>query len=178
MTLYVVAGYPRTGTSMMVHAVHAGGIKAVTGDPRRPNVRRGHRSQPDSYWQPTRDWWRTGQPQRVDGHVVKFLLHADGLTLPPRESGDYRVAVMIRDKQEVVASLRAAYGTQSRYTEERTVRWAKNLSVRDDVSAVTVVEHRALVLHPRTTLERLGWPLDVDASAMVVDPDWWRFRVM
>jgi hypothetical protein len=178
MTLYVVAGYPRTGTSLMVHAAHAGDIRAVIGDSRRPNVRRGHQSQPDSYWQPPRDWWRSNKAQLVDGRVVKFLLHADGLTLPPRDTGDYQVAVMIRDEREVRASLMAAYGTKSSYTEERAVRWAKNLSVRDDVSAVTVVDHRALILRPRTTLERLGWPLDVDASAMVVDPDWWRFRVM
>ena len=175
MTVYVVAGFPRTGTSVTVEAVDAGGIPAFTA-PSRPNVREGHRSQPDSYWQPPKGWWRNHPPSEAAGHVVKFLLFADGATLPPLDSGRYRVVVLTRDRAEVVASLRRAYGTTSPYSRSRVIRWAHRIAGRDDVGTVSVLDHRDMMLHPQESFERLSWPLSASAAAGTVDHTWWRFR--
>lgn len=175
VTVYVVAGFPRTGTTVTVRAVDAGGIPALTA-PRRVNVRNGHRSQPDSYWQPPKDWWRKNPPGEAAGRVVKFLLFADGATLPPYDSGQYRVVVLTRRQAEVVASVRTAYGTSSPYSERRVIRWAHRIAGRDDVDTVSVLDHRDLMLHPQESLERLSWPLSAPEAAETVDHTWWRFR--
>jgi len=175
--VYVVAGFPRTGTSVTVHAIHEGGIPAVVA-PRRIERRPGYVLQPATgYWQASKAFWR--RPMEVKGaagRVVKFLLHADGLEPPSIRGVRYRIVVLLRPLSEVRASMRAAAGRRTRYTPAQAVSWARKQAGRPDVASVSVLRHRSLMMAPGDALEALGWPIDAEKAARAVDPAWWRHR--
>ncbi len=173
--VYVVAGFPRTGTSVTVNAVHKGGISAVR-ELRRPRTRKGYQDQPVDYWQPREGWWRLTDPASAQGAVVKFLLFADGPRLPDMADAFYRMVVLLRDPTEVRRSTRAVNGRSGLYSEHRAVCWAVQHQRRPDVASVVLMEHRALMEDPRRALARLDWPINVDRAATAVLPDWWRHR--
>ena len=104
----VVSGAPRSGTSLMMQMLGAGGMELVT-----DGVRRADRDNPRGYFEleaarqlPADAQWL----ERAVGRAVK-LVHVLVPRLPTRHS--YRILLMRRDWSEVLASQRAMLARMS-----------------------------------------------------------------
>jgi hypothetical protein len=182
----VVSGLPRSGTSMVMQMVHAGGMPAVTdgvriADPDNPRgyfeLERVKSLRTDRSWLP-----------EARGKVIK-VIHMLLPELPVDQ--DYRVLFVERDLDEVIASqqkmltrlgrpgaalpserLRAAFQGQLRQVRE----W---LAQRPQFQ-VLPVQYAAVVREPRAAAAAinrwLGGGLDETAMAVAVDPHLYRNR--
>lgn len=180
----IVSGLPRSGTSMMMRMIEAGGIPALT-----DGVRGADEDNPHGYYEfePVK---RTRQDPswvgRACGRVVK-LVHVLLADLPP--GFEYRIVLMDRDPEEVIESqrkmlersgrkpgepegLKRVFGAQM----EGVRRWAAS---RPDVRCLEV-SYNAMLADPaaeaRRVAEFLGVPGRAGAMAAAVDPGLYRNR--
>jgi hypothetical protein len=182
----VVSGAPRSGTSMMMRMLAAGGIPPLTDGVRAPD-----RDNPHGYFEfePVK---RTKQDSswlgQAGGRAVK-MVHLLLRDLPADRS--YRVILMRRNLGEVVLSQRLMLERLGRDTgkmsDERkaeifaaqldeTERWLRSAPS----FACIAVDYNDLVADPQPHVGRLaaflGGDLDVAAMAAVVDPALYRNR--
>jgi len=174
--LYIVSGFMRTGTSMMMQALEAGGMEAVYSAKRNAemNARWG---QPDylpndNYYElDGEDYLRGDLEQRYEGKLVKCLW-GGVLRLPP---GDYRVVFMRRPAAEIRISLTAFFGGDDAARQFPDLDKAMDgivevLKDRKSFRSVDVVEYRDVLADPAKvfrSLKSAGWPIDpVKASAI------------
>jgi len=186
-TVVVVSGLPRSGTSMMMQMLVAGGMEACT-DGRREadeNNRKG-------YFEDERVKALARDHSWLDeakGKVLKIV--APLLFRLPRGVGrNYRIVFMDRDLDEVVASQQAmldrlqAKGTdmtpkklEQVYAEQ--IRRVKRLLAAAHLPTLFVA-HRDCIERPADVAERLrqflGGALDATAAAAAVDPSLYRER--
>ena len=188
----VVSGLPRSGTSLMMQTLAAGGIPPLTDDLRAadPSNPRGYleleavkRLKADRSWLP-----------QARGKAVKIihLLLPELAGAPPDENGlplPYRVVLMRRPIAEIVASQRAMLARQGKasaaipdaqlaqlFTDQlaRVERW---LAGRAEFQ-VCQVSYPELVANPADAVARvnafLGGGLDEAAMARAVDPTLYR----
>jgi len=186
-TVTVVSGLPRSGTSMMMQMLDAGGLPPLTDDVREAdddNVRgyfefeKAKGVHKDASWLPD-----------AKGKAVKIVAQLLG-NLPPRPGLRYRIVFMERDLAEVVASQgkmlerqgkkgAALSGESLRDVFAGQVRRIRQmLSVRK--IPTLYVEHRDCIEQAGKVAERvnlfLGGELDEAAMAAVVDPRLYRQR--
>lgn len=182
----IVSGLPRSGTSLMMQILVAGGLPALSDNLRAPDE-----SNPRGYleFEPVKRL-RTDQGwlEQARGHAVK-IIHLLLRELPTDGRFQYRVLFMRRPLEEVLASQRAMLeraGKQAaddallarvfRSQLEQTETW---LATAPGFS-VMYVEHRALFDAPQATAERvnefLGGRLNVEAMLGVIDPALYRQR--
>ena len=185
--IVVVSGLPRSGTSMAMKMLEAGGLPIVT-----DGLRRADASNPNGYYEFERvkefdkqgdtAWLADARGKAVK--IISFLL-----TYLP-ESYDYRVIFMRRDLGEVVASqneLLDARGeargagddrTRALY-EEHLAQVARFLGQRRCFATLTV-DYAEAVEEPRAQASRinafLGGGLDVERMAAVAQPHLYRHR--
>lgn len=179
-TIIIVAGLPRSGTSMMMQMLAAAGIEPYT-DGRRaadPDNPRGYfehenatRLHQDANWLPE----ARGKAVKI---VANLLPH-----LPPGE--EYRIILMLRRPEEIVASQKAMLDRLGRrgarmapehlirtYTGH-LVRVRAWLNGRPDVR-VLAVDYADSLTEPANTAARLftflGDPFDSSAAARCVEP--------
>jgi hypothetical protein len=182
----VVSGLPRSGTSMMMQMLEAGGMQVVS-----DRIRKSDEDNLKGYYEfePVKSIKRDA-PWLADaaGKAVKivYMLLKD---LPA--SYRYRVIFMRRDLGEVVRSQQAMLdrngqpGAQLTERElidmftrqlERTHQWL----AQQPNFAVIDVQHRDVITdaeaQARRIREFLGMPLDVAAMAAAVDPALYRQR--
>lgn len=185
--IVVVSGLPRTGTSMMMQMLAAGGIEPLTDGLRPPD-----RDNPEGYleYQPVKDlehaadraWLRDARGRSVK--VIAFLLEH----LP--ETYNYRVVFMNRKLDEVLASQAAMLSRLGESDETDDAR-LRQLYINHLARTKTMLSHRAhfevhhvryaeIIEEPRDHARRvsrfLGGGLDVDAMAGVVNPELYRNR--
>ena len=182
----VVSGLPRSGTSLMMAMLEAGGIPALTDHLRAPdpdNTRGYYEFEPVKALRRDASW-----VGRARGKTVK-VIHALLDALP--DGFEYRVVFMRRDLREVVASqatmLARSARKGGRITEdqlrtlyareyERVERW---LGERQNMR-VLFVDYNALVRDPAkgaATLNRFfDSRLDEAAMTGTVDPALYRQR--
>ena len=182
----VVAGLPRSGTSMMMQMLSAAGIPPHTDGLRAPDEDnpRGYyehqqatRLQEDSSWVPA----ARGKVVKLVAHLVPFL--------PPGQ--EYRLVMMRRDLKEVVASQRAMLQRLGRpggkigaaaltraYTREliQVQNWLR----KTPGVQVLSVDYASALRDPKETAQRLaaflGAPFDIAAAAQSVEPGLQRQR--
>jgi hypothetical protein len=185
--VFVVSGLPRSGTSMAVKMLEAGGVKPFTDSLRRPDV-----DNPKGYfeYEPVKDLAKATDKRwvrRCRGRVVKVIsfLLAD----LPRDCR-YKVLFMLRDLDEVVASqnkMLERRGEALRQDDdevkrmfrehlERTGRWLR----RQPNFEVLELRYPEVIRSPETSAERirefLKLDLDVRRMAEAVDPELYRNR--
>lgn len=178
--LYIVSGFMRSGTSMMMRALEAGGLEAVYSKKRdqEMNARWGDADYlpNDSYYElDGEDYLRGGLEQRYDGKLVKCLW-GGMLRLPP---GDYRVVFMRRPAEEIRVSLLAFFGNdgaarQFPDLDKGMDRIVDILRDRKSVVSVDAVEYRDVLADPCAVFRRLaanGWPIDPLKAAAIPDRD-------
>lgn len=183
--LYVVSGFMRSGTSMMMKALEAGGMEAVYRQSR--DVMKDRFA--DAEYDPNigglfelerADYQKPDFPHGYEGKLIKALRMGPGrMAVMP---GGIRVVFMQRDPEEIRQSYMAFFGRSDFTVEqietdvERSLVAARN---RRD-TRVLEVWYRGVVENPRPWFERIrkfyGVPLDVNACASVVSDEWLRYR--
>jgi hypothetical protein len=186
-TIVVVSGLPRSGTSMMMKMLEAGGKTILT-----DNLREADANNPKGYYEFERvkqmkDGDLAWLPEAV-GKVVKIVT---GLItfLPP--DYHYKVIFMQRDLSEVLSSQKKMLGRLGRdddnipddkmaKTYEEHVKQVKAWLVRQANIEVLYVNYNAMVADPTESLQKvnafLGGGMDVKAMASVVDGELYRER--
>lgn len=182
----IVSGLPRSGTSLMMQMLQAGGLKLLTDERRAADQHnpRGYfeyeavkNSGADVSWL-----------QQAGGRVVK-VIHLLLRHLPADRQ--YRVVFMLRDTKEVIASqrtmLKASGQSGARITDDQlaAVFERQLLEVRQWLAArpnfrVLYMNYRDVLSDPSAAAQAidlfLGAGLDVAAMAGVVDRTLYRQR--
>ena len=184
--IVVVSGLPRSGTSMAMKMLEAGGMEIVTDGEREADV-----DNPRGYYEDERvkdlakatdkSWLRASRGRAVK--VISFLLK----DLPPNLN--YKVILMRRDLSEVLASQRKMLdrrGETDDTPDERMVelwqdqQWRANYLLRHAPQFEWVeLEYREALQDPEAAAARIGGlvdGLDERAMAGVVDPALYRNR--
>ena len=178
--IVIVSGLPRSGTSLMMQMLQAGGMPLLIDDQRPADT-----DNPNGYWEyePVKHLQQdnTWMPQ-AEGKAVK-VVSALLQYLPPHHT--YKIMFMHRPMQEVLASqavmlqrrgaqggtaddqtLAAVFGQHL----DRTERW---LAMQQHMTVLSVNYHETLA-DPVETATRvaqfIGLPLAVEAMARIVDP--------
>lgn len=185
--LVVVSGLPRSGTSMMMKMLEAGGIP-----PLQDNIRTADEDNPKGYYEfervkklPNDTAW---MPEAV-GKAVKII--ALLLTKLPLKGYRYKVLFMRRDIEEIMKSqkqmlIRRGESTDKISDEEMITTYNRHLSevlnFLEAHSCFTVffVNYNDLMRDPSDWVPRiaafLGKEMDTEAMKAVVDPKLYRNR--
>ena len=182
----IVSGLPRSGTSLMMQMLAAGGIPPLT-----DHLRAADESNPRGYFEFDAVKRLRSDHSWLDlarGHAVK-IIHLLVRELPTDRGLQYRVIFMRRPLEEVLASQRAMLERQGKKAAdeallakvfrgqlEQVEQW---LATAPEFS-VLYVEHRALFESAQPTArvnEFLGGQLDVAAMLSVIEPTLYRQRI-
>lgn len=176
----VVSGLPRSGTSLMMQMLHAGGVPALTDGLRAAdenNLRGYYEYEPVKRLRSDRSWL----PQ-ARGHAVK-VIHLLLRDLLLDGSLQYRIVFMQRPIDEVLASQRAMLQREGKAGadpavlkkafETQLAQLTPWLASQDGIKVLQVTYHQVLGA-PQAVAEALSafLGLDLDTAAMVraVDP--------
>ena len=183
----VVSGLPRSGTSLMMQMLAAGGMPVLCDGERQPDD-----DNPRGYF----EWERIKQLPRepdciaeAERKVVKVISQ---LLFALPAGRDYRIVFMQRPLAEVVASqaemIRRRGTTGAALPPAALIAGLTahlnqlNAWLKDKTNlSIFRVEHQAVLREPQLTAESiqkfLNCPLDVVAMAKQVDPSLYRQRV-
>jgi hypothetical protein len=184
----IVSGLPRSGTSMMMKMLEAGGCEIAT-----DKVRTADEDNPEGYFELERvkaldKGGDKGWVRDIRGKVVKaisFLLK----DLP--DDCQYLVVFMLRDLGEIHASqnrmlerrgkpIEDSDGTRTRELYERHLQKVRHALRQAANFEFLEVEYRAVIDDPRSQARRvndfLGGRLDVERMVGVVDENLYRNR--
>lgn len=186
-TIVVVSGLPRSGTSMMMKLVEAGGIPVLI-----DGIRTADDDNPKGYYEFERvkalDKGDTAWLPDAQGRVVK-VISALLEFLPP--AYEYKVIFMRRKYDEVLRSQRKMLQNRDEEDvvndEEMAQLFDKHLQQIEGWLAaqpnmdVLYVDYNAMLADPAPDIQRvdafLPQQLDLDAMSTVVDPTLYRNRV-
>lgn len=185
--IIVVSGLPRSGTSMAMKMLAAGGIEVVTDGERRADE-----DNPKGYFEDERvkdlarmdDKGWLGEARGRAIKIISFLLRE----LPPQHN--YKVLFMRRDMSEILASQKKMLDRRSEDDEMEDERMAKlfeadlfrarYLMKRAPQFEFAELHYREALADPlkaaQTVRDFLGLDLDVERMVEVVDPDLYRNR--
>lgn len=182
----IVSGLPRSGTSMMMQALEAGGIPALS-----DNIRKKDEDNPKGYYEfepvkKTKD--DPSWVPKAQGKVVKMVYR---LLYDLPDQYEYRVIFMRRDLKEVLASQKvmlqrsgqqgANVGDQklAELFQSQLATFDQWIAARKNFSILSI-NYKEMISSPKVQCERindfLGGVLDSDASAAAVDPSLYRNR--
>ena len=184
--IVVVSGLPRSGTSMAMKMLEAGGLSVVT-----DGLRTADEDNPKGYYEDERvkdlhqagdkTWLRESRGRVIK--IISFLLKS----LPA--DNNYQVLFMHRNLKEIVASqnkMLARRGEKNDTADERAIALLDE-QVKDARFFLRRPQFEVLELNYRETLDRprplalkmaefVGRPLDVDKMTQVVDVQLYRNR--
>jgi thioredoxin len=182
----VVSGLPRSGTSLMMRMLEAGGIPALTDAQRVPDE-----DNPNGYYE-FEDVKSLEQDaawiERADGHSVKMVYSL--LQHLPTDR-DYRVIFMRRNTDEILRSQKAMLERKGITTDvsdsmmkalfERELRKFYEWIPAQQHLQLMNVSYNELLSEPAMVIGRisrhLGGGLNVDAMLRMIDPALYRQRV-
>lgn len=191
--IYIVSGFPRSGTSMMMRALEAGGIEVARDKEKEEAFQKrieesglpGDKNlNPNGYYELPDSWWdNPTYPRKFDGKAVKVL--SPWIYLPRLAVHNYRVIIMQRDPQEIALSMATANGGALVESDHwRLSNYASHIQEgvnhcqnRKDVISVAVVDYEKTIKSPVEVFRSLrdqGWPLDVEKAAATIDPKLYR----
>lgn len=166
----IVTGYPRSGTSMMMQALHKGGIPVIV-----------HKDKisPVSEFNPYGDWevanvgpyLKRTDPKYTERCAVKLV--APFLHYLPMDR-KCKVIFMMRDEQEIITSL-LAMRTVWDHLPNEAVTLARRFLDENDIQYHTVW-YKEVLKFPKSTLMGISDFLlsdgfDVDSASEAIDPD-------
>jgi hypothetical protein len=184
--IVVVSGLPRSGTSMAMKMLEAGGLRVVT-----DGLRTADEDNPKGYYEDERvkrlhkeedkAWLRDARGKVIK--IISFLLKS----LPAEHN--YQVILMHRNLREIVASqnkMLARLGKPNDLPDEMAVQLLAS-QVKDAAFflqrpqfEVLELQYAETLASPRPQAERIarfvGGSLDVDRMAAVVDKELYRNR--
>lgn len=183
----IVSGLPRSGTSMMMKMLEAGGLPVLTDHQRAPDE-----DNPKGYYEfervkklPEGDYaWLPEARGKVVKVISALLEHLPG-------GYDYRVIFMQRKMEEILASqkqmlVRADKPSENISDDDLAAMYRRHLaSVQAWLAArpnfcVLYVDYNDLLVRPETHIPQinrfLGGNLDMNKMTYVVDPSLYRQR--
>ena len=171
--LVVVSGLPRTGTSMMMQMLEAGGHPVLHDLARAADA---HNARGYYEWSRVNELARPGpRPPETAGHAVKVL--AD-LLPSVRVTPEDRVLYMRRVSYQIAESWQAMGGSALEIT--RTADLDARAWIDAAKTPVLVLDYFEVLQHPTLAASRvrdfLGVPLNVAAMAQVPDLALWHHR--
>lgn len=184
-TLYVVSGFMRTGTSMMMRALESGGLPAAYQQSR--DVMKNRHA--DEHYDPNfgglyelekRDYRERYFPLKYAGRLIKALnLGVSRMAVMP---DGIKVVFMRRHPEEVRQSYMAFFEQNLRVNDfDRNMADAiQRIENRKDVLSLDVFWFREVIDFPLAHFEALrdrGWPIDAQAAAALVDPALCRYKI-
>jgi hypothetical protein len=182
----IVSGLPRSGTSLMMQMLQAGGLPLLTDGQRTPDA-----SNPRGYFE--HEAVKQGRNdlswlEQAGGKAVK-VIHLLLPHLPaPR---NYRVIFMVRNLEEVIASQRAMLQQQGRPAAtltdaalagvfEKQLATVRQWLAEQPHFRVHYVNHRDVIAQPEAAAEQinlfLGGNLAVTRMVAAVNPELYRQR--
>jgi hypothetical protein len=184
--IIIVSGLPRSGTSMMMKMLDAGGLEPLT-----DGIREANEDNPKGYYEfervkklPQGDvaWLADAQ-----GKVVKIIT---ALVVHLPDSYTYKIIVMRRDMDEILASqnkMLANRGESAKVSDDEIARlFSKHLrqayAWMDQQSNVSYldVDYNRILQEPTPIVENvnkfLDNALDIRKMAAVIDPSLYRQR--
>ena len=185
--IIVVSGLPRSGTSMAMKMLEAGGLPLLTDGIRTADV-----DNPKGYFEFERvkdmakedDWSWLDELRGKGVKIISYLLKE----LPSNHN--YKVLLMRRDLNEILASqskMLDRRGESSETDDERMVElfeadlWKTNYLLKHNPQFETLeIHYRDVLTEPLEQAQRikdfLGVEMPVEQMAQVVDPDLYRNR--
>lgn len=181
--IIIVSGLPRSGTSMMMQMIHAGGVPTVTDGNREADE-----NNPKGYFEDDRikklnkdNSWvgeAEGKGMKVIAQLLKFL---------PKEY-NYRVVFMTRDMSEVLRSQQKMLGRNPNEFPmaianafQKELEFVKSWSKTEPGVSIEYIDYSDTISNPMETAEKvnefLGGHLDVEKMAQVIDPNLYRNKV-
>jgi hypothetical protein len=182
----VVSGLPRSGTSLMMQILKAGGLPLLTDQGRAADA-----DNPRGYFEYEPVKATRQDPSWVAAAVGKAVKVVHLLLYDLPADFAYRVLFMRRDLEEVLASQRAMLRRQGKEgarlsDDQLAAAFQKQLRQLEEWLSfqphftVLFVGHRDLLQDPSRTLAEvrtfLGEPLDVAAMERAIDPTLYRQR--
>jgi len=183
--LYVVSGFMRTGTSMMMKALESGGLNACY-----KNSRDEFRKKfADKYYDPNNgglyelersDYRKLNFPEDYDGKLIKGLKTC--VPMMNYMPNGIRVVFMLRDKEEIRQSYNAFFNDElnnMEHHDEMMRRIILKIENRKDVKSLNVFNYRNVIENPNrcfSLLKSKGWPINVDKCVKIVKPELYRFK--
>ncbi len=182
----IVSGLPRSGTSMMMRMLDAGGLSALT-----DHVRKADADNPRGYFEFEPVKKTKEDPSWLDqagGRAVKMVYRLL-YDLPPGR--EYRIIFLRRRLEEVVASQDVMLSRRGRQggnlSQEKLIGLFEQQLAEFDVWAgrqpsfkVLYVSYNDTLANPAATVQAvnafLGGGLDVAAMSRVVEPELYRQR--
>ena len=182
---YIVSGLERSGTSMLMQILHAGGVPVSFDDSRLSD-----QSNPKGYYElaggkiinklmdgtfPLEDY--TGKFVKITAYGLKYL-----------PKGNYRIIYSERNIEEILDSMEKMAGIKDKNREETREAFIKlnrmikkQITSRDDME-VLLVNYNKILSNPREDIKKiqefLGLPEDViDKMIKVVDDKLYRQRI-
>jgi hypothetical protein len=177
----VVSGLPRSGTSLMMQMLAAGGLPALTDKLRPPDE-----SNPRGYFEfepvkrlRTDTAWLAQAP----GHAVK-VIHLLLRELPTDGRFQYRVLFMKRPIEEVLASQRVMLERQGKKSGDDVtlvriyqdqIRQIETWLAAQGCFQVSMIDYHQVLNRPAAIAQEINTflqaQLDIQAMASVVDPN-------
>lgn len=182
---YVVSGLERSGTSMLMQILHAGGVPVSFDDSRLSD-----QSNPKGYYELAEGkiinklMDGTFPLEDYKGKFVKITAY--GLKYLPK--GNYRIIYSERNIEEILDSMEKMAGIRDKNREETREAFIKlnhmikkQITSRDDME-VLLVNYNTILSNPRENIKKiqgfLGLPEDViDKMIKVVDDKLYRQRI-
>lgn len=182
---FIVSGFMRHGTSMMMQALEAGGLDAAYDESRNQmNEQFG-----DDYYKPNeggfyelkpKDYKAIDFPRAYEGRLIKCLFGGMAQLQP----GNYRIIFMLRDFEEARQSYEAFFHQKAPFQKEEVFLAHRDralgiLRQRRDCR-VFALQYREVLEHPLFWFRYLKWfggfPINPKKAAAVVDEKRCRFR--
>ena len=182
----IVSGLPRSGTSMMMQAIEAGGIPALA-----DHIREKDEDNPKGYYEFEPVKKTKDDPSWVPGARGKVVKMVYSLLYDLPEAYEYRVIFMRRNMDEVLASQKKMLersGKQgAKVSDEQLAELFKTQLAKFDRwvesrnnLALLSINYKDMIASPKVECEKigefLGGVLDIDAAAAAVDPSLYRNR--
>jgi len=182
--LYVVSGFMRTGTSMMMKALEEGGLEAEYKQSR--DEMKNHFA--DENYDPNigglyelnrNDYLEFGFPEKYKGKLIKAL--NQGVSRMAVMPG-IRVVFMMRDPEEIRQSYEAFFGkplSNMEHYKRNMQDCIERIKNRKDVISLNIFNYRDVVKNPLKhfkILKDAGWEIDVEKAVKVVDSKYCRFK--
>ena len=185
--LYIVSGLPRSGTSMLMHMLDAGGIEVLTDNKRQPDP-----DNPKGYYEyePVKNLSKDASwIKDIDGKGLKIISHL--LPYLPQDNF-YRTVFILRSLEEILESQRKMLERRNEVFDD-TAQKHLALKFRDHLYQIRLwiarqahinclfIKYTDIIDDPVKCAQSIsrffGVDCDLRAMASVVDPTLYRNRV-
>jgi hypothetical protein len=185
MTHWIVTGRHRSGTSMLMRAIHKASDLPVLHDPSEDKLMRKHHHVKGSHYHPNPNGYFLPPdgtlPHDKDGHLKKISMRNDMWVNAKKGPNQYyMIAWIVRDEQERIMSWTKAFGQPEDWRHYDLYAPREAIVRGLNHATITMLDYRQMILNPVaqfTLLRDAGWPIDPEIAATYVDPGLYRNKL-